>query len=66
LTDEDIEALVERLEANPHALLFRLSEEIEGGAKSHPSYRRRILYLWRNCRNSSAETPPSPRSSKVS
>lgn len=49
ITDEQVEQLVMALEKSPHMLLFRTMEEVQAGEElSHPSFRNRILYLWRN------------------
>lgn len=46
--EERIRALIERLEAHPEELLFHLAEEVDDRHASHPSFRRRVLYLWRH------------------
>jgi Zn-dependent protease with chaperone function len=43
----EVEGLVATLEENPDQLLFRSLSEIDG-TSLHPSFRRRILYIWRH------------------
>lgn len=49
LTTLQINALVQELLADPDLVLFRIPDEFQvGEAKSHPSFKKRILYLWTN------------------
>ncbi|MEW5849421.1 MAG: M48 family metalloprotease [Myxococcota bacterium] len=46
-TDTDLMALAQALEREPQALLFETPGELDA-LSSHPSHRRRVLYLWNN------------------
>lgn len=46
--EDRIADVVKQLEANPEALLFRLPDEVDDRGLSHPSFRRRLLYIWRH------------------
>ena len=48
LDEFGVRALAELLEQRPDLVLFRLPEELDSVQLSHPSFRRRILYLWKN------------------
>lgn len=48
LDDEQLEQLVELIDAFPNQMLFRLPEEIGEGDGVHPPLRRRIQFLWQN------------------
>jgi hypothetical protein len=49
LTSLQIDALVQELLADSDLVLFRIPDEFQvGEAKSHPSFKKRILYLWTN------------------
>ena len=48
LNEQQVERLVDLIEAHPDALLFRLPEEVGRTDGVHPSFRNRILYLWHN------------------
>lgn len=51
LSDMQIESLIRELHANPNHLLFVMPTEPAGNEDlSHPSFRKRILYLWKNRR----------------
>ncbi len=48
LEDDQLEQLVELLEAFPNQMLFRLPEEIGEGDGVHPPLRHRVQFLWKN------------------
>jgi Zn-dependent protease with chaperone function len=49
LSDTQIKALIDEITANPQKLLFVIPTEPLGNESlSHPSFRKRILYLWKN------------------
>jgi Zn-dependent protease with chaperone function len=49
LSDLQIKALIDEILASPDKLLFVLPTEPAGNESlSHPSFRKRILYLWKN------------------
>lgn len=49
MTDQQIQRLVDAIDASPESLLFPVTSEVNTGEnKSHPSFRNRIIYLWKN------------------
>lgn len=60
LTPMQIDRIVGKLANNPDLVLFRIPEEFQvGEAKSHPGFKKRILYLWIN--RLDIERAPLPR-----
>lgn len=60
LTPAQIDRLVQALMADNDLALFRIAEEFQvGEAKSHPGFKKRILYLWTN--RTEIENAPLPR-----
>jgi Zn-dependent protease with chaperone function len=45
---EDIETLVAKIHSEPEKLLFHVENEFDSENISHPSVKKRILYLWEN------------------
>lgn len=48
LTDAEVDALCDALEANPDRLLVRSAIELVPQVGTHPNASRRVLYLWRH------------------
>ncbi len=53
-TPEDAARLVEAIRADPTRVLFRLAEEVDDRASTHPNPSRRLLFLWEEARGFSA------------
>lgn len=59
LTPAQIDRLIAELEADNDLILFRVAEEFQvGEAKTHPSFKKRIMYLWKN--RTEIESVPLP------
>jgi Zn-dependent protease with chaperone function len=54
--DEEVETLVSLVENHPESFLFHLPDEDTDSA-THPAFRRRLVYLWRNREAIEAQFP---------
>jgi Zn-dependent protease with chaperone function len=55
-TDELASNLVDHIRADPHRVLFRLADEVDDRASTHPSASRRILFLHNHHSSRSSES----------
>jgi hypothetical protein len=46
-SEEEVAQFIDEISAHPELALFHLESEV-GGNESHPSFRSRLLYLWKN------------------